>query len=155
MAFTVALLGGEASGRTTLAAALREALASQAPVVQIVMDDAPALVGQGRHDLTLLLAPAEGPPGEAADSKLRDALQRAGIGFQIVHGQGAERVQQALRAIGRLTGQALVADDPALTLGRGRWSCDNCSDPECEHRLFSQLMSGEALTPTLSQRERE
>ena len=157
MALTVALRGGEPGSRAALATALRQALVLQAPDVQVVSDDTAALDQPCRYDLTLLvgLDPCASPLGEATDALLREALQGAGIPFQIVHGQGVERVQQALRAIGSAMGRSLVADDPALTLGRGRWTCENCSDPDCERRLFSQLVSGEALTPTLSQRERE
>lgn len=143
MAITLALLGGAGRGKTTLATALRQALARQAPDVEVLIDDLPALAEPHRYDLTLLLAldPSDGPPGEAADARLRDALQRADIAFQIVFGLGDERVQHALRAIGRVMGRALVVDDPALTLGRGPWSCDNCSDPDCEHRLFTGLLA--------------
>jgi len=157
MATRVALLGGEASGKAMLAAALRQELVLHAPGVDVVIDDIPALAEPGRYDLTLLLAPdpADGQRGEAADALLREALQRAGTAFQIVHGHGAVRVQQALRAIGHVIGQSLVVDDPALSVGRGRWSCENCSDPECEHRLFTGLLARGALTPTLCQRERE
>jgi hypothetical protein len=143
MAFTVALLGIDGSGKTLLAAALRQELAQQAPDVEVVIDDIPAPAEQHRYDLTLLLAlaPSEGPNGEAADALLRDALQSAGIAFQIVFGQGAERAKHALRAIGSAMGRTLVRDDPALITGRGPWSCDNCSDPDCEHRLFTGLLA--------------
>lgn len=143
MAITVALLGGADSGRTTLATALRQELARQAPDVEVLIDDLPTPAAPHRYDLTLLLAPdpSDGPAGEAADARLRDALQRADIAFQIVFGQGVGRVRHALRAIGSALGRALVADDPALTLGRGQWSCDHCSDPDCEHRLFTGLLA--------------
>jgi HTH-type transcriptional repressor of NAD biosynthesis genes len=143
MPITVALLGGESGSRTTLARALRQSPALQAPEVQVVIDATPALAEQNRYDLTLLLAlePSDSALCEAADAQLRDSLQSAGLAFQIVHGQGTARVQQALRAIGRLMGQSLVVEDPALTTGRGRWTCDNCSDPDCEHRLFTGLLS--------------
>jgi hypothetical protein len=157
MATRMALLGGEASDRTMLAAALHQELVLHAPGVDVVFDDTPALAAQGRDDLTLLLAPdpTDGPHGEAADAMLREALERAGIAFQIVHGQGNARVQQALRAIGHAMGRSLVVADPALSVGRGQWSCENCSDPECERRLFSQLLSREDLAPPRFQAKRE
>ncbi len=143
MAITVALLDGAGNGRTHLAAALRQALARQAPDVQAIIDELPAPAEPHRYDLTLLLAldPSDGPTGEAAEAQLRDALQHADIPFQIVFGQGGDRVQHALRAIGRVMGRSLVVDDPALSLGRGRWSCEHCSDPDCEHRLFTGLLA--------------
>lgn len=143
MTFAVALLGGDASRTAALAAELRQALAQQAPDLQVWLDESPALTRSARHDLTLLLAPdpAQGQRGDAADAQLREALQHAGVAFQIVHGRGAEGLQQTLRAIGRVTGQSLVVEDPGLTQGSGRWSCENCSDPDCEHRLFTGLVA--------------
>lgn len=142
-AITVALLGGESSGKTQLASALHQALALLAPGVAVVIDYTAARAEGCRHDLTLLLAPnpSDNPADAATDALLRSALLQAGVAFQIVHGQDAVRVQQALRAIGNQMGRELVVDDPALTRGRGQWTCDNCSDPDCEHRLFTGLLS--------------
>lgn len=143
MAITVALLGGAGSGRAALATALRQALATQAPDEAVRIDDLPSPAGHHRYDLTLLLAlhDSDGPAAEAVDARLRAALHGAGLPFQIVFGQGGERVRHALRAIGSVMGRTLVVDDPALTLGRGPWSCDHCSDPDCEHRLFTGLLA--------------
>ena len=38
-------------------------------------------------------------------------------------------------------GRSLLPADDVLTDGNGRWSCESCSDPDCEHRLFSQLVT--------------
>lgn len=144
MVTTVALLGGsEPSGRATLAEALKQAIALQAPDLEVLIDPTPIPTTPSQYGLTLLLAPApsDGPDGEATDARLRDAMQRAGLAFQVVHGQGADRERQALRAIGNAMGRALVVDDPALAQGRGQWTCDNCSDPDCEHRLFTGLLA--------------
>lgn len=142
-AITVALLGGESSGKTQLAGALHQALALLAPGVAVVIDHTATRSEECRHDLTLLLAPnpSDNPADAATDAQLRSALLQAGVAFQIVHGQDAVRVQQALRAIGNQIGRSLVNEDPALAEGRGRWSCDNCSDPDCEHRLFTGLLA--------------
>lgn len=113
---------------------------------------APALAQQRRHGLTLLMgldipwvpdglfrdSPAM---RDATDRLLRRELQEAGIGFQTIYGQGDARVRQALRAVGTALGQPLLADDPALSHGLRPWACDNCSDPECERRLFSALLA--------------
>lgn len=213
---TVALLGGESSGKTALATALHQTLhdahgirsavvpehlrawceargrapeaheqlaiaaeqtrlidaARQRPGVAVVIADTTALVvaaysalvfddtallpsaleQQRRCDVTLLMGldlPWQ-PDGlfrdspamrEATDALLRRELQAANIAFQTVYGQGGARLQQALRAVGTALGRPLVHDDPALATGRGPWTCDNCSDPECEHRLFTGLLS--------------
>lgn len=216
MAVCVALLGGESSGKSTLAAALERHLtekhslrvvrvpehlrawceargraphaheqaaiadeqtrlidsARQMPGADVVIADttalmvaayselyfqhssllAPSLATQRACDLTLLMGldlPWT-PDGlfrdspavrEATDSLLRRELQGAGIAFQTVYGQGEARLQQALRAVGTALGRPLVQEDPALSSGLRPWSCDNCSDPDCEHRLFTGLLS--------------
>ncbi|MGE0097838.1 MAG: hypothetical protein AB7S86_05765 [Hydrogenophaga sp.] len=152
MATTVALLGGGSSGKATLAAALRRELALQAPdlvVAVMATDDISALTRPCPCDLTLLMGldPPGGPlgasaaTGEATDARLRHDLHAAGVAFQILYGDLAARVQQALRAIGHVLGRTLVQADPSLTAGRGRWTCENCSDPECEHRMFTGLLA--------------
>ena len=82
-------------------------------------------------------------PGMRADidAVLRRELQSAGIPFQTVYGSAEARLQHALRAVGALLGRQLVAHDPLLEAGTGQWTCENCSDPDCERRLFSGLVS--------------
>ncbi len=78
---------------------------------------------------------------EATDALLRRSLQAGGIRFETIYGTTLEaRTRQALRAIGRALGQPLVDTDPALSHGRRPWSCEHCSDPDCEHRLFTGLL---------------
>ncbi len=207
----VALLGGESSGKTTLAAQLLDALTARGLAVhavpehlrtwcgqmgraphaheqagiaaeqtrlidsaraEVVLADTTALVvaayselyfndrslwpdaiaAQRRIQLTLLMGldlPWQ-PDGffrdspavrQATDTLLRRELQGAGIAFQTVYGQGPLRLRAALGAIGSALGQALVPDDPALREGNGRWQCEACSDPDCEHRLFRALLA--------------
>ena len=78
---------------------------------------------------------------DAVDAAIRRELQAAGLAFQTIHGHGQTRTEQALRAIGRCLGQDLTTTEPSLTSGRRAWSCDKCSDPACEHRLFSGLLA--------------
>lgn len=215
MALTVSLIGGESSGKSTLAQALHARLsappglpsalvseqlrgwceregraprqheqaaraaeqtaaieaAAQTPGVAVVIADTSALViaayselyfddrslwpealeQQRHHGLTLLMGldlpwVADGlfrdSPAirEATDAVLRRELQRAGIPFQTLYGPLDTRLQQALRAIGNAMGHTLVTEPPDWTRGRRPWVCDKCSDPECEHRLFSDLL---------------
>lgn len=214
MALTVTLLGGESSGKTTLAQALQPALQAQgiactlvteqlrtwceqhgrAPQAHeqteraraqrlaiasaeqdatspVVLADTTALViaayselyfedrslwpdaieQQRAYGLTLLMGLdlpwvsdglfRDGPALRAAtDAVLRRELQAAGIPFQTLYGPLQLRLQQALRAIGTALKRALSPEDPAWAQGRRPWNCEKCSDPDCEHRLFTQLL---------------
>lgn len=77
---------------------------------------------------------------DATDAVLRRQLHSAGLPFQTIYGHGPERIRQALRAVGRLMGLDLVPDDPDWVGGRRPWTCETCSDPDCEHTLFSSLV---------------
>ena len=77
---------------------------------------------------------------DATDAQIRRELDGASLPYQTIYGRGEARLQQALRAVGRWMDRALVPEDTALTEGRVPWQCDNCSDPECEHRLFTRLV---------------
>lgn len=213
----VALLGGESSGKTTLAGQLVQALGAQGISVQSVpehlrtwctragraphaheqagvaaeqtrlIDDAraevvvadttalvvaayselyfddrslwpDAIAAQRRVDLTLLMGldlPWQ-PDGffrdspavrQSTDTLLRRELQGAGMAYQTIYGQGDRRLRAALQAIGGALGRALVPDDPALREGTGRWQCEACSDPGCEHRLFRALLAKQPPRP--------
>lgn len=111
---TVALLGDERRSR-----ALRARLA-HAPVHWVDQPDPTSL--------NLLL--------DDGDGRWRQQLLATGLPFQVVPTDG-----QALRALGAALGVALVETDEALLAGRGRWSCESCSDPDCEHRLFRDLLA--------------
>ena len=100
--------------------------------------------------------PAEQENREQCDAELRRQLQASGTPYRVVYGSTARRVSTALAAA-----QALQAPTPstALSLTRapvgsaagrdedddqGRlkmrsWGCEKCSDPICEHRLFTSL----------------
>jgi len=77
---------------------------------------------------------------DATDTLLRRALDAAHLPYQTIYGRQDARLQQALRAIGRWLGRDLLPADQALTEGRTPWRCDNCSDPDCERRLFTGLV---------------
>ena len=60
---------------------------------------------------------------------LEPELQRAGLTYGVVYGQGAQRLHQAQRLIA-------PEDGPPP-----RWTgvCEKCADPDCEYRLFTAL----------------
>jgi nicotinamide riboside kinase len=112
-----------------------------------------AVVRQRGYDITLLCAldlpwvpdglQRIGPEvRESVDAQLRDALQRARIPYRVVYGSGGERLLNALAAIDSASPQ-----DARATTAPPRpwtWSCEKCGDPDCEHRLFTELLASPA-----------
>jgi nicotinamide riboside kinase len=79
------------------------------------------------------------------DTLVRQALERAGIPYRVIYGQGPRRLNNALLALG-LEGEDTSAQDVreqgqfAINQGRSAWQCNDCSDPACEHKLFTRLV---------------
>ena len=67
------------------------------------------------------------------DTRLREVLQREGVGFSLVYGQGQSRLASALAVLEPDTSSAVQ------TKKNWRWLCEKCSDDDCEHRLFNDL----------------
>ena len=79
---------------------------------------------------------------EEVDALLRSLLQRGKVPFQVVYGQGPLRLQSALQALASAGVLPSEAVDRPQDDGSGRawtWACEKCSDPECEHKLFTRL----------------
>ncbi|MEO6855954.1 MAG: ATP-binding protein [Rhodoferax sp.] len=111
-----------------------------------------ALEQQRSFDLTLVMGLdlpwaadplRDGPHSRApVDSALRAALARGNLPYQVVYGKDQTRTRNALHAIESIASRA------GATSARGRflsktpwvWNCEKCSDPECEHKLFSGLL---------------
>ena len=146
---TIALLGAPGTGAATLALDLQQRVAPGA--ARFVCTSAPADCTEAA--VTLLMGldlpcpPEQQRPREAADARLRAALAQAGVAYRVVYGQGERRVEHALDAIQKIATSAY----PSSTIGtfdsissarttRWRaWNCEKCSDPQCEHRLFTAL----------------
>lgn len=91
---------------------------------------------------------------EPVDALVRAALHGAGVAYKVVYGQGEERLDNALLALGWDDKVANPLRHPmmsaaqttriqaqfALNRGRTAWACDKCSVAECEHRLFTDLL---------------
>jgi len=101
-----------------------------------------AVAHQRCYDLTLLTGldlPWSGDSQQEqhrlqTDTRLRAALQDAGIAYGVVYGSGPQRMANALRLIS-------PQDTPPT-----RWTglCEKCSDPDCEFRLFTALRDSKA-----------
>lgn len=138
---TVAVLGADSTGATDLIEALAPRLSALGVKVRNGAPHADALGAHRGPAITLLVALDPSMADERdTDTLLRAALDRAGVPFAVIHGQGAEQVANALRALGL---------GASAKPGRiAAWDCDKCSDPVCEHRLFTDLLRGRAEAGT-------
>lgn len=79
---------------------------------------------------------------EPIDALLRQRLAEADVPYKVVYGTSTKRLDNALRAIGLApSAPSAPASEPGA---RWVWRCDKCSDPACEHQLFSRLAGGRA-----------
>jgi nicotinamide riboside kinase len=127
---------------------------------QLLFDDESlypmALAHQALYDITLVTGldlpweadglQRDGPQVRGpVDTLLRQALERSGMAYRVVYGQGPRRLNNALLALG-LAGEDASAQHIreqgqfAINQGRSIWQCNDCSDPACEHKLFSRLV---------------
>jgi len=115
-----------------------------------------AMAHQAFYDLTLITGldlngVADGLQGDgpkvrsAVDTLVRQALDQAGMAYRVVYGLGQRRLNNALLALG-LPGEDFSAQQVrdlgqfAINQGRGMWQCNECSDPACENKLFTELL---------------
>jgi nicotinamide riboside kinase len=77
---------------------------------------------------------------EPVDTLVRSALQGSGIAYSMVYGMGDARLHNALDAIHSIAAYARISLAKDIKQSNPWvWVCDKCSDPDCEHRLFSGL----------------
>jgi nicotinamide riboside kinase len=115
-----------------------------------------ALAHQALYDITLVTGldlpwvadglQRDGPQVRGSvDTLVRQALERSGMPYRVVYGQGPQRLNNALLALG-LKGEDASAQHIreqgqfAINQGRSVWQCNDCSDPACEHKLFTRLV---------------
>jgi len=142
---TIALLGADGGGKTQLAEALAQRLAQRGIAATLVADplpeaslDAAAVEAYRGYTLTLLIAPAS---PTRIDEMLRRALMDANLSFAVVHGEGAEQLANAWNAINAAADPDARRSAAPGSTAAWSWACDKCSDPVCEHRLFSDLVA--------------
>lgn len=117
-----------------------------------------ALEQQRGFDLTLVMgldlpwaadSQRDGPHSRApVDAALRIALARGALPYQVVYGKDQTRTLNALNALNAI--ESIARRTPGVSAGSRfssknaaswTWNCEKCSDPECEHRLFSGLLN--------------
>jgi nicotinamide riboside kinase len=128
---------------------------------QLLFDDESlypmALAHQALYDITLVTGldlpwvadglQRDGPQMRGpVDTLVRQALERSGLAYRVVYGQGPRRLNNALLALG-LEGEDAAAQETreqgqfAINQGRSVWQCNDCSDPACEHKLFTGMLA--------------
>ncbi|MDP2819162.1 MAG: hypothetical protein Q8O29_13015 [Polaromonas sp.] len=153
----IRLLGAPGTGKTQLTVELAKALSGgEHPSPLFTIDDNPALPLHRQHPsarttllmgLDLPVPPASADVQQAVDRALRDTLAESGVNYQVVYGQGAERLRSALSALPAWLPGAGMAAEGNASRARWIWACDNCSDPQCERRLLSDLLAARTVTP--------
>lgn len=139
----VALAGAPGSGKSRLAAALTHVLNQSGWPAAVGLADPTT---QDNHALTLLMGlDSQAEDMHAADQTIRAALARTGTIYDVLYGSAEERLAQALGLIEkRLTGAG--PRSPAKNSRPWIWVCDKCSDPQCEHRLLTDLLAKRLTT---------
>ncbi len=151
-----AAIAAEQTRRIAYAATLGVVVADTTALMTAIYSDmlfedrslhADALAVQRSYAVTLLTAldlpwvpdglQRDGPHvREPVDARVRAALVEGGLVFSVVHGAGEQRLANAWNAI-----NAMSAQERTESRNGWRWSCEKCSDPECEHRVFSGLVA--------------
>ncbi|MGI4777596.1 MAG: AAA family ATPase [Janthinobacterium lividum] len=72
---------------------------------------------------------------QPVDAMVRAALARGAVPYAVVHGRGADRLASAWNALN------LASQAEGRSSESWRWSCDKCSDPACEHSMFTDLLA--------------
>ena len=150
---SVAILGAPRSGKSWLARAVNSALQARGLQDHWVISESPEpTLLRSPETITLLMGldlPGLGPEQDDQDKRLRQALVNAQTPFTVVYGQGVERLSNALLAMNLAceTDAAWPERESAqFNINRGRdvWQCNDCSDPVCEHKLFTGLLAKRA-----------
>ena len=148
---TIALIGAPGTGAAALTRELQQRVAADAArfVCATAAEDCTGAALTLLMGLDLPCPPNQQPDLEAADARLRAALAQAGLRYQVVYGQGERRMENALNAINKIA----IGAYPASAIGSFEskkgvrkprlrdWNCEKCSDPQCEHRLFTSLVA--------------
>jgi hypothetical protein len=150
----VVVLSDDPQAAQATVATLRSAIAAHPEVAPGAFDLLPASNGLAAVgcDICLLLswdegrsdAAGQGVTGLQAHQALRQTLLTRQQPFAVLRGTPSQQVEQALAALARRHAALMPAG--AQTLGRPGWQslCEKCDDPECEHRLLSQLLERKA-----------
>lgn len=134
------LMQAQPGGAATLAASKEAIAMAAAPITFLTGLDWPC-------------SPAEQEDREHRDAELRCQLQVTGTPYRVVYGNTERRLATALAALHASPQPAAASltaarsdmkdggaeSDNLGSLKMRSWGCEKCSDPACEHRLFTSL----------------
>ena len=141
----VTVLGACHSAADELTTALSDALAEQSLYKIVNASRLNQLPRDTAEPACWLLCGLDWPCPEAMrarqqreDAWLRTQLASAGLVFRVVYGATMhERLSQAMQAIDAVAPNAITARyRPSALSQRLRPWCEQCSDPDCERKLF-------------------
>jgi hypothetical protein len=147
------VLGASLAEASTFTAILNDGLLQAGIHVRVRAADrlTPDLNLEGCSAVFLLGLPQGDTTLEPFDHTLRTDLLIARISFQVLCGGQKEQLAQAIRAVRRLAAAPGVSQPSPATPASEKvddssrkawiWSCDKCSDPQCEHRLLTDLLA--------------
>lgn len=103
----------------------------------------PAAAPGGPRHVVLLSREPLGPTDQAAETRLRHWLQASGWPYAVLYwppGGDSEGCAALCTRLAELLG--LAPAQPAPPRPWRAWAgCEACSDPDCEHRLFQDLLA--------------
>lgn len=141
----ITVLGAQTTRLDELMRALRARLEASAMSVPVQVDSLPVLPADASSLVLLCALDRQATAAEQAlDARLRQRLLAARSSFCVVHGDAPAMLAQAWQAIAPPCEDAAAAKGDAATAWRG--TCDKCSDPACERRLFQDLLGRSAPT---------
>jgi hypothetical protein len=121
-----------------LAMVLEKALAPVLPSFSLCMPATPEQWKLGPATFRILLFASD--PAEHGTTLWRHTLIMQGLPFQVIQANGEAWVKQCLQALLPLESvEGMGCQDEAT---RWQGTCESCSDPDCERRLFSGLLQG-------------
>ena len=83
------------------------------------------------------------PMQRKIDARLREVLQGHGLHFSVVYGAQGQRCVSALAAIDQCAAlRSMGPHQRQAGPSRWQWTCEKCSDAQCEHHLFTTLIAG-------------
>ncbi len=91
-------------------------------------------------DSVLLIGLASGAEAAMAEHmQFREALLQAGLPYQVLYGLDEKQLAGSIALnIAFMQGRPVPSSSNARA--HWVWACDKCSDPQCEHRLLTDLI---------------